>query len=196
MRKIPTLFIRDPDDRKHVLRDVTPGCEWVLRGEGVATHKIDGTCVLIQDGQMFARREVKRGKTAPPDFVLVEQDNTTGKAMGWVPVEPTKEYARHHEALTFWKATHGDTVEPPDGTYELVGPGVNGNPENAPCHMLVPHGSVVVDLPDLNPVVGFDELRTFLLAQPENFEGIVWHRDPDRRDGEMVKLKRRDFKGA
>ncbi len=34
--KIPTLFVRDLEDRAHVTDEVTPGCEWVLAGEGVA----------------------------------------------------------------------------------------------------------------------------------------------------------------
>jgi len=32
MRKIPTLFVRDPEDRAHVTDEVTPGCKWVLAG--------------------------------------------------------------------------------------------------------------------------------------------------------------------
>lgn len=32
MRKIPTLFLRDPDDRRYVLPEVTPDCAWVLAG--------------------------------------------------------------------------------------------------------------------------------------------------------------------
>lgn len=193
MKKMPTLFVRDPDDRAHVLRDVTPGCEWVLRGEGVATRKIDGTCCLVKGGELFARREVKRGKHAPEGFVLADVDHVTGKTVGWVPVTGAKEYARHLEAFAFWPQTH-DPAQIPDGTYELVGPGVNGNPENAPCHMLVPHGIEL--LPDDVPR-DYDGLRAYLLAQPEDerkFEGIVWHRDPARRDGEMVKLKRKDFR--
>lgn len=43
MRKIPTLFKRDPDDMSRVLPEVTPGCEWVLAGEGTPTRKFDGT---------------------------------------------------------------------------------------------------------------------------------------------------------
>lgn len=39
MKKIPTLFQRDPDDRAHVTRDVNPAAAWVLDGEGIATRK-------------------------------------------------------------------------------------------------------------------------------------------------------------
>ena len=46
MKKIPTLFERQFDNHKVV--GITPnvheGMEWVLRGEGVATEKIDGSC--------------------------------------------------------------------------------------------------------------------------------------------------------
>ena len=38
MRKILTLFVRDPQDMRHVTREVHPDCAWVLAGEGVATR--------------------------------------------------------------------------------------------------------------------------------------------------------------
>ena len=48
MKKIQTLFVRDWDgDRRYVLPEVAPGCEWVLKGEGVPTRKYDGTCVMF-----------------------------------------------------------------------------------------------------------------------------------------------------
>jgi hypothetical protein len=64
MQKIPCLFQRDQSQgRDTLVRDeVTPGCEWVLEGEGIATRKWDGTCCLIRDGKLYKRYEVKRGK--------------------------------------------------------------------------------------------------------------------------------------
>jgi hypothetical protein len=41
----------------------------VLDGEGVATRKYDGTCVMFDGDGWWARREVKPGKTAPAGFV-------------------------------------------------------------------------------------------------------------------------------
>jgi hypothetical protein len=38
MKKIPTLFQRD-ETRRYVTDVVTPGCEWVLAGEGRATPR-------------------------------------------------------------------------------------------------------------------------------------------------------------
>lgn len=175
MKKISTLFVRDPENRKHVLNEVTPGCEWVLAGEGVATQKFDGMCVLVRDGKMFARREVKPGKKPPADFEQVDHDEVTGKTVGWVPVTDDPEYARHWEA-------YGPVVLK-DGTYELCGPKVNGNPEGFSRHVLVRHGDLTMGSAPRD----FDGLRTWLLANP--FEGLVWHHP----DGRMVKLKRRDF---
>lgn len=67
--------------------NLVPGSEWVIAGEGVATCKWDGTCVLIEDGRMWKRYEVKKGKTPPPGFRPAnEVDPNTGKQQGWLPV--------------------------------------------------------------------------------------------------------------
>jgi len=66
MNKIPTLFRRDPDDRKHILPEGEPACQWVLDGEGTPTRKYDGTCVLLdEDGVWWARREVRPARVGP-----------------------------------------------------------------------------------------------------------------------------------
>jgi hypothetical protein len=180
MRKIPTVFVRDPDDRKHVLPAVTPGCEWVLAGEGVPTRKYDGTCTMFDGSRWWARREVKPGKEPPPGFVEVERDETTGKTVGWEPAEQSS-FAKliaevatnHHEART----------------YELVGPKVNGNPEAVAEHMLVPHGYSAMEPEPPRDYVG---LRAYFADGercPARLEGIVWHHP----DGRMAKVKVRDF---
>lgn len=183
MRKIPTLFERDFEgsNGRYVLPNVTPGCDWVLAGEGKATRKYDGTCILIRrDGlvvKAFARREVKAGKPKPDNFILVEHDETTGKKVGWEPAEQSGFAKFIAEALT------DDGIVP--GTYELVGPKIQGNPEGEPEHRLIPHGEFVIgDAPR-----DFDGLRDYLSADDFPFEGIVWHHP----DGRMAKLKKRDF---
>lgn len=185
MRKIPTLFVRDPDDRKHVLPEVTPGCEWVLAGEGVPTRKYDGTCVrLDENGQWWARREVKPGKTAPNGWEQVDRDYVTGKSVGWEPIEQSGFYEYAREAMYGDNNSHV-TCHP--GTYELVGPKVNGNPEQFAVHAFVCHEHLVPLWSD--EVVTFDRLRGYLTDPGFVYEGIVWHHP----DGRMAKLKRRDF---
>jgi hypothetical protein len=181
MRKIPTLFVRDfGGDPRYVTRDVTPGCEWVLDGEGTPTRKYDGTCVMFDGEKWWARREVKKGKSAPVGFVEVERDAETGKTVGWEPVEQS--------AFARWHADALDDDEFPQpwlkGTYELIGPKVNGNPERYDSHALIFHGAAegFDDAP-----LDFDGLAKWLHAHP--YEGIVWHHP----DGRMAKLKKRDF---
>jgi hypothetical protein len=179
MKKIPTLFKRDPDDLKHVLQEVTPGCEWVLAGEGVATRKYDGTCVKFDGERWWARREVKAGKIAPPEWRQEDYDNVTGKRVGWEPMENSSFHPWLEEAIRMLAEPR---YEP--GTYELIGPRINRNPEDYGAHDLIPHGATVFD-PD--PPRDYLGLRSYLLDLPH--EGIVWHHP----DGRMAKLKRRDF---
>lgn len=188
MKKIPTLFVRDFDGTppgRYVTREVTPGCEWVLAGEGVATRKVDGTCVMIDNqGDVWARREVKPGKAPPPGWVEVDHDEVTGKRVGWEPA------GQSSFAKLIAEAVSGGTPEP--GTYELLGPKVNGNPEGEPDHRMTRHGALTCDLTAESeyapPPLSFDGLRDYLLAR--SWEGIVWHHP----DGRMAKLKRRDFR--
>lgn len=177
MQKIPTLFVRDfQNNPRYVTREVTPGCEWVIAGEGVATRKYDGTCVMF-DGQWWARREVKDGKTPPPNFIGIERDETTGNVVGWEPAEQS--------GFAKWLDEARSTSISGPGTYELCGPKINGNPEHFGQHRLIRHDDAeVFDSPLLRD---YDGLRTWLHAH--SFEGIVFHHP----DGRMVKIKARDF---
>lgn len=181
MRKIPTLFRRDPDDLRYVTREVHPECKWVLDGEGVATRKYDGTCVMFDGSRWWARREVKPGKAAPAGWVQVGHDEVTGKSVGWEPIEQSAFVKFHADAVD-----HAQTTAFPPGTYELIGPKVNGNPEKLNRHVLVAHAAAgVLEVPR-----DFDGLAAELSGFP--YEGVVWHHP----DGRMAKLKRRDFPAA
>ena len=52
MKKIPCVFKRIFEGKdKGITEEVTPGCEWVLKGEGVATRKWNGTgCAVNKKG--------------------------------------------------------------------------------------------------------------------------------------------------
>lgn len=178
MQKIPTIFERDWDgDRSRVVNQINPAAQWVFNGEGQATIKLDGTCCMIRDGALFARREVKNDKPDPANFELAEHDEQTGKRVGWVPVDGAPEWKRHIEAFERF------SQPPADGTYELVGPKVQGNPECYPHHELVRHGhKEAIDAPRT-----FDGLRDYFDGL--DIEGLVWHHP----DGRMAKIKLKDF---
>lgn len=191
MRKMPTIFIRDWENApSRVTREPNPDCAWVFAGEGRATRKLDGTCTSFDGQRWWARREVKPGKTPPPDFQLVQVDDRTGKRTGWEPMEQSSWARWHEDALAIIPAGVADSSrhassemwEP--GTYELCGPKINGNPEGFSHHVLIRHGAQeLADVP-----LDFDGLAAWLLVRP--YEGIVWWH---RADGRHAKLKRKDI---
>jgi hypothetical protein len=177
VQKILSLFQRNYDGDRLVRNEVVPGAEWVIAGEGKATRKFDGTSCLIRSGQLYKRYDARAGKTPPAGFepAQPEPDEHTGHWPGWVPVGDGPDDRWHREAFAASMAM--------DGTYELVGPKVQGNPEHFPVHELVEHGAVVLD----DAPRDFDGLRRYLAER--DIEGIVWHHP----DGRMVKIKGKDF---
>lgn len=199
MQKIISLFQRDWKGDRLARNEITPGAEWVVAGEGVATRKWDGTCCLIRDGKLFKRYEVGKGKQPPPQFEAAsEVDPVTGKQQGWVPVGEGPEDQWHRAAIgihpdlqeTLGAATMLELLE--DGTYELIGPKVQGNPHGHRGHKLMQHGAHKVEgFPR-----EFNAIRDYFARQgvvenptPDVGEGVVWHHP----DGRMVKCKKRDF---
>lgn len=178
MNKIPTIFERDWDgDRSRVLDKPAAGCDWVFAGEGTATRKLDGTCCRIRNGKLYKRHEVRPNRTAPDGFEPVATDDETGKTVGWVPVGDGPEDRWHREA--FQLAFKDELV---DGTYELIGPKVQGNPERGLDHVLVPHTVAKLALAD-PPERTYPAIRDWLAAH--DMEGIVFHHP----DGRMAKIK-------
>ena len=180
MKKIPTIFERDWEgDRSRVLDQVVPGTEWVFEGEGNALRKYDGTCVMFDGEKWWARREVKDGKEPPSGFVSSGHDHITLKNIGWEPIEQSP-FAKFFDEA--WNLTSASAFQP--GTYELIGPKVQGNPEKVGQHELIKH--------DFCEGVGnldrsFEGLKKFL--SETDWEGIVFHHP----DGRMAKIKARDF---
>lgn len=178
MKKIISLFQRNYDGDRKVKDEVVPGAEWVIAGEGIATRKFDGTCCMVRAGQLFKRYDFKQGRDLPLGFEPAQDaDPVTGHWPGWVPVGTDASDRWHIEGLA-------NTPKPiVDGTYELVGPKIQGNPDNFSQHYLVKHGAQeITDCPRT-----YAELKEYL--KDATFEGIVWHHP----DGRMVKIKRKDF---
>lgn len=179
MKKIVSLFQRNYDGDRLVRDEVVPGAEWVSAGEGVATRKWDGTCCLIRDGKLFKRYEVKPGGTPPANFEPADDaDEVTGKQQGWVPVGDGPDDKWHREA---WDMAQSYGVA--DGTYELCGPKIQGNPEQCGSHTLLVHGKhYLADAPRT-----WAGVREYL--RTHDIEGVVWHHP----DGRMAKIKAKDF---
>ena len=181
MKKILTLFERDWHGNHQVVDKLSPGCEWVIAGEGVPTVKYDGTACLVRGGKLYKRYELKPNRAAPVGFEAAQEaDPITSEMPGWVPVGDGPEDKWHREP---WMRLLDAFIQVPDGTYELIGPKVQGNPQHSAAHHLVRHGQDILS----NVPATFDGLAAYLAEHP--IEGIVWHHP----DGRMVKIKRRDF---
>lgn len=182
MKKIPSLFKRGSDDRL-CINEINPECQWVMQGEGKPTAKLDGTSCCVVDGKLYKRYDNSKRKgdiriqtTTPlPEWIHCECPTEHGKYIYWIPIGE-KDY--HH--LIAWGWAQGKLE---DGTYELVGPGVQGNIHGYEHCTLIRHGIIEIDA---NPRT-FDEIKEFMTHT--QWEGIVWHNS----DGRMCKIVKSKF---
>lgn len=186
MKKISTLFKKDPNDLGRVVNEINPENAWCVDGKHfvLATRKFDGEAHAIINGRLYKRYDVKKGRSVPPNAIpCQEPDQITGHWPHWV-------LAVRGDGNFKWSLEAFDAMpdsEKFDGTYELCGPKVQGNKERLDRHVLVPHGEWVLDIPQEQWT--FDGLRDYL-SNPENdIEGIVFH----EVNGKMCKIRKSDF---
>jgi len=181
MKKIPTLFVREYLGKGDFVltRRVTPGYEWVLKGEGEATIKIDGSATAIIDGDYYKRYDAKGGKTPPPGAIACSKpDPITGHWPHWVRVDKDKP-----EDRWYYKAylnAGGDELE--DATYEAVGPHFQRNPYALASDTLKRHGIEVVKVER-----SYEGIKKYL--EEHYIEGLVFWKDGEAQ----CKIKRRDY---
>lgn len=184
MKKIPTLFQREYANHKVIktMNIVTPGMEWVLNGEGVATVKHDGSCCAIIDGKFYKRYDAKKGKEPPADAIpCCDPDPVTGHWPHWVLVDENKPEDKWFVEAYAHSANY--VRYEGDGTYEAVGPHFQGNPQELSFDLLVRHGKDIVEVERT-----YDGIRKWL-EETVDVEGIVFWKDGEPR----CKIKRSDF---
>lgn len=178
MKKITTLFKKNPENLGRVINEIDTENLWVLT-ESIATRKFEGSACCIIDGKLYKRYDAKKGKQAPNGAVpCQEPDLITGHHPHWVKVDSSK-----NEDKYFVEAFE-NLEDKIDGTYELIGEKVQGNPEKIVGHKLVKHGSEVYYIEDYS----FNYLKEFL--ESKDIEGLVFHH---LTDGRMCKLRKSDF---
>lgn len=195
MRKIPMLFSMEFDEKGNriVTHTMNPVTRNLLENahDVVATLKKDGTAVMLdENGNWFSRRCVKPGKKAPEGFIPLETDENTSKTFGWEPAENNS----FNKMLT--KAINNAEGELTAGTYELVGPKINGNPENVDRETLLRHGEHHAEgFPSVEDILTFEgdlyeHLEPiFVDFKERGIEGVVWWADGTP----VVKLRVTDF---
>ena len=186
MRKIPTLVERVFDKHRivDILPHVTPGMEWILKGEGIPTMKWDGACCAIINGEFYKRYDAKNGKPVPVGAIKCQEeaDPVTGHFPCWVKCDRNDPSDRW-----FWKAYDHEAEQGRltfgDGTYEAVGLHFRGNPYDMDKDMLIPHGNMqLVGFPRT-----FEGIKKYL--RDNWIEGVVFWKNGQPQ----CKIKRRDF---
>jgi len=181
MKKIKTLFKKDPNNLGRVVDEIDPENKWVLTKDCLPTRKFDGTSMAIINEKLYKRFDLKPGRNLPEGAISCQDpDGITGRQPYWVPcIRKDKSNRWAYEAFE-------GLCEKVDGTYELCGPKVNGNHEKFIGHVLVPHGRDKLFISDFS----FDGLRRYLSDSNVDIEGIVFH---NMKDGRMCKLRKKDF---
>lgn len=180
------MFEREFKDHNviKILPKVHPGMEWVLKGEGVATVKYDGSCCAIIDGEYYKRYDCKKGKIPPEGFIpCCEPDTITGHWPGWVKVDeknPADKWFVTAYEMTVMLENYGMKLS--DGTYEAVGRCFQNNPYNFTSNKLIKHGKEIVEVERT-----FDGIKKYL--SEHEIEGLVFWKDGIPQ----CKIKRSDF---
>lgn len=179
MKKITTLYKKNPDNLALVINEINPENEWVFTDEGVrATRKYDGTACAIINKELYKRYDVKKGKQVPEGAIpCQEPDAITGHWPHWVKCDKNKSEDKYF--------FDGFISYFPDGTYELIGEKIQGNPEKITGHRMVLHGDDDLDL--TMRIYDFESIRDYL--SKVDIEGIVFHHP----DGRMCKIKKSNF---
>ena len=187
MKKISTLYKKDPSDLGRIINEINPENQWVFEGEAIATRKFDGTSTASINGELYKRYDVKKGRQIPEGAIpCQEADTITGHHPHWLICDVNKQEDKYFFEGLQQTLVNMSLPVLPDGTYELVGEKVQSNPERITGHLLVKHGIEVIDLLSLD----FEYLKEYLSNPDNDIEGIVFHHKSDNR---MCKLRKSDF---
>lgn len=179
MKKLKTLFKKDPNNLGKVINEINPSNNWVFTDQAIATRKFDGTSCAIINGDLFKRFDLKPGRQLPENTIACQDaDSVTGHHPHWVKCERSDKSNK-------WHFEGFDKLEiKSEGTFELCGPKVQGNPENLERHELIKHGAEKLEIKELS----FEGIKRFLTEN--DIEGIVFHHKSSEM---MCKVRKKDF---
>lgn len=143
----------------------------MFNGEGMATRKIDGVNIKLEDAKPYIRI-----KPSNKDYIEAE----------YKPFE-----ARDNKYIHF-SIMHGAWGEKyfrciGDGIYEAYGENIRGNPERVEGYHMARVSPVDMALSIQGVPRTYRGIMGYLATH--DIEGIVWH----HRDGRMAKIKTKDF---
>jgi len=179
MDKIPTLFLRNPENMKLVTHDINPDAAWLLTTYAMPTVKKDGTnirvtlkdrkCIMVEKRRNPTREEKAQGQE--PGYVLASRDDPADKHI-FAAVDAT-DFSSFPFPAGGWPC-------------EALGPKIQGGVESdTPC--LYPFTVFPIVIEEEIPLT-YEGIKAYL--ETHEIEGIVWHEQNGPRN---AKIKRRDF---
>lgn len=204
MKKFPTILPKDPEN----LSLVVPG--EVMSGIESFRLKIDGTSCMVLDGNPYCRLNIKLfinkkgqriefseeeilSKIPTGAIECQEPDEKSGHWRHWIPVLITPEHQYIHEGFrNLCESVHSTGESLRNGTYECVGPKIQGNPHQCDSHQWICHNDdkLVVELNGKgywkdNP---YEFFKDYFKSFP--WEGLVAY---DVHNQPIGKIRRFDF---
>lgn len=194
MKKIPTILPKDPND----LGKVIPGK--LIDGISYFKIKIDGTSCMIKDGVLYSRYDIKtKFKKKGKEIILTNEELKAKIPEGAIACQEPDEKSGH---WPHWVIVKEDDISKKyileafnnlenkiDGTYEAIGPKIQGNPHIESKHIMIPHFSdklnIQIDEEEMkeNPYQYFEEF----FNKAFYWEGLVAYNDKDEPIGKIRK---------
>jgi len=178
LNKIPTLFLRNPENMKFVTMEVNPDAAWIFGVDVMPTVKKDGTNIRVTiKAQKCMLVEKRRNPT--------REEKANGAEPGYVQAHRYDPQDKH----IFAAVDNTDFLGWPDGVWpcEALGPKIQGGTESD-TPQLYPFSWNAEWIDEEIPLT-YDAIKSFL--ETHHIEGIVWHEQSNI--GRMAKIKRRDF---
>lgn len=165
MQKIQSLIVNG---------QVDPAIDWLDHAK--PTQMYDGKPYAVINNKPYSHL-ISSGQITQD---VIACNTFQGELWCWQPVPADDE--------DFWRMWI-DTYQQDywDWTYEMVGPGINGDPEQAKRHVLRPHGTLIIH--KLTPTI--EAMKKYLITTDS--EGIVWWEDPWDVNCRKVKVQQSDF---
>ena len=187
MKKIPTLFKREYNlDGSFTLKNEFSDLFFEMMLEDFRpTFKLDGTAVYYDGRKWYNRYDAKKGKIPPEGSIPCQEepDPVTGHWPHWAPVKDVPEDRWINEAIQDFHEHWAHLGFTCVGSYEAIGPKIQGNPYNLKRHILKKHGELEVE----NFPLDYEGMKEYFRIH--HMEGVVfWFL------GEPVaKIKTSDF---
>jgi len=184
MRWVLDLYIRPGPYHRALSRN--PDCDWVYNDNSNVKYyeQFDGDPGLVRNGRLYRRFNLISGFPIPVGWLHHSFNPAEIDGRGWLPVRDSKsEFKSKHITpdTCYMQAFNNVNQDLEDGTYELIGRTIKGNPYNLKGHRLWNHkaGLLELQLPK-----DLEEWKAYFTSSDPKMGVVMKH-----TDGRLAKIK-------